>query len=82
MQSLDFPGKNIDIAKNQDEYNTLPALVDGDKTISVWVFTPGEILLINKGGRLILSQMNFNQPLQPVRLEISGKFPEKEAKNG
>ena len=76
MKAVEFPEQTNNIAKNQPEYETLPAKIDGDKTTSVWEFSGPDIDRIRKGEKLFLTLLNFGQPLQPVKLIISDKFPE------
>lgn len=59
-------------AKNQPEYNPLPALVFPDGRICTeWAFTEDERALIARGENLRLWVWSFNRPLQPVALQIT-----------
>lgn len=74
MKAVDFPYKNVDIAKDQPEYNTLPALVLGDRNgtvISCWELTDEEIEELKKTKRIYLSLWTFGQPLQPQRMAVN-----------
>lgn len=79
MKTVDFPYRNVDIAKDQPEYKTLPALVVGDEkgtVISCWEMTDEELEQVKKTKRIYLSLWTFGQPLQPQRLatDISDFF--------
>lgn len=68
MIPIDFPGSNVTYAKEQPEYNPLPAMRDEDGTIvSCWELTDAEVKAIIKHRKLYISIMTFNQPLQPIR---------------
>lgn len=59
-------------AKDQPEYLPLPARRDDNGTIvTLWKFTWRERVMVLLAGKLYLSVMTFNQPLQPVKLSIT-----------
>lgn len=58
-------------AKDQQEYDPLPASVDGDGVVTTeWELSDDERWAIFAGARVRLSAMTFGMPLQPVRLEV------------
>jgi hypothetical protein len=60
----------VKIAESQDEYTTLPALVDKEGVVMTeWELTAEELLCLRCGGRIRLWIHTFNNPLQPVNLE-------------
>lgn len=67
MTPIEFPGHNIVFAKDQPEYQPLPAMIMPDgQVITCWELTKEEIEQISSTGKLYLSQLTFNQPLQPI----------------
>lgn len=67
MKPIEFPGQNVIFAKDQPEYQPLPAIRLQDGTvISCWQFTDDEIEAVLKTKCLFLKQLTFNQPLQPI----------------
>lgn len=68
MKPTTFKEQTIEIAKNQPQYQTLPALVDKKKgvVISCWKLSWREIFTLLWTRRLWLSTMTFNEPLQPL----------------
>jgi hypothetical protein len=76
MTAIKFPEMNRVIAKDQPEYQPLPAYVgwlDSDKSIHLvtfcWKLTWRERLAVLFRGVLWHSVMTFNKPLQPVLLQ-------------
>lgn len=67
MKPIEFPGHNVVFAKDQPEYQPLPALrmPDGE-VITCWEISDEELEEIVKTKRIYLSQLTFNQPLQPI----------------
>lgn len=69
MKPVEFTGHNVVFAKDQPEYQPLPALripgVQGE-IISCWELTDDEVEVIARTKRLYLSQLTFNGPLQPI----------------
>lgn len=69
MKPIEFPGVNITLAKDQPEYQPLPAmrLEDGyGSVITCWELTDEEIETIVRSKRLYLKQLTFGSPLQPI----------------
>lgn len=67
MTPIEFPGHNVVFAKDQPEYQPLPALrmPDGE-VITCWKLSEDEITRILESGVIYLSQLTFNHPLQPI----------------
>lgn len=75
MKPVEFEGQNVVYAKDQPEYNPLPAHRDSDGTVTTcWELTPEELEEVYKTGKIWLSQMTFNRPLQPVNMFINVEF--------
>lgn len=63
--------KPIIFAKDQPEYDPLPAMVDArGLVLTEWELTAEELATIMNGGRLRLWIYTFRHPLQPIRLEV------------
>lgn len=63
--------ERIVFAKDQPEYDPLPAAVDRDGLVMTeWEFTAEELAAIVNGGRLRLWIYTFRRGLQPVALEV------------
>lgn len=57
---------NVEIAKEQEEYLTLPAHVFEDGQVCVCIqLDEKEIEEVKKEGRVYVSMLTFNKPLQP-----------------
>lgn len=68
MKAINFKDANIEFAKDQKQYNSLPALRIGDENdtiVTCWRLTFFERLKILFTGRIWMSEMNFNRPLTP-----------------
>jgi hypothetical protein len=72
MTPIKFEGVNAVFGANQKEYQPLPAMkLPSDPygtVITCWEMTPEEREQFLKDGKIYLSLMTFNQPLQPVML--------------
>ena len=75
MKPIEFPGANVVWAKDQPEYQPLPARVEGDITLTCWRLTWWERLKVLLLGRLWLQQMNYRQPLQPQLPSVDSPIP-------
>jgi hypothetical protein len=72
MKPIYFKEHNVVFAKDQKEYLPLPAHKDDDGVVtSCWRFSFLERLKVLFVGRVYLSQMTFNQPLQPQLPKVS-----------
>lgn len=71
MKPIMFEGANAEIAKDQEEYQTLPALVrnnDQGEVISCWLLSKEELRRVQESGCVYLSCWTFGLPLQPLLL--------------
>lgn len=84
MKPTTFPQQNTEIAKTQDEYQTLPAFVDSvsGMVVSCWRLTLWERIKLLFTGRIWWHVWTFNQPLQPQLPAVDDPFKaaEKDAK--
>lgn len=83
-----IPGHNLPVtnyAETQDEYQTLPAYREDDGTVLTrWRLTWRERLRVLLTGDVYLFMLTFNQPLQPVMLQVEAPQihePKREAMN-
>jgi len=68
MEPIEFEHCNIVYAKDQPEYLPLPVHRTPDGTVtSCWQLTFIERLKLLVNGKLYISIMTFNKPLQPLR---------------
>jgi hypothetical protein len=74
MKPIDFYGSNVVFAKDQPEYLPLPAhkTPDGQVT-SCWKMSWKERLRCIVTGRIFITMLTFNKPLQPLRLAVDFK---------
>lgn len=71
MKPIDFPGVNVVYAKDQPEYQPLPAMRFPDgQVITCWEFTEREKQIIASTGKIYINQLTFNQPLQPLMPQV------------
>lgn len=70
-KSFHLGARPIVFAKNQPEYDPIPAAVDSAGLVMTeWEFTAEELAAILAGGRLRLWIHTFGRPLQPLSLEV------------
>lgn len=84
MKPVHFEGCNVEIAKDQPEYLTLPAHVSGDEhgvVTSCWRLGPLERLRVLFTGRLFLQAMTHRKPLQPQKPSATNPLDQEE-RNG
>lgn len=69
MQIERFKECNVTFAENQPEYLPLPAhkTKDGEVT-SCWKLSFKERMRVLFGGRIFLTLLTFNHPLQPIMM--------------
>lgn len=71
MTPVDFPEAMVEFAKNQPEYQPLPAHVDDQGIVtSCWELTPAEICEIIKTKRIWLRSLTFGNALQPLLPQV------------
>lgn len=78
MRPIDFPGSNITLAKDQPPYLPLPGQVFGDTLgtlLTCWELTPEELEQIASTGKLWITVLTFNQPLQPMQPSTDDPIP-------
>jgi hypothetical protein len=76
MKPVEFKHQNIVFAKDQPEYQPLPALkIDSPngEIVSCWKLGFKERVKIVFTGRVWLSLMSFNKPLTPSYLSVNRK---------
>jgi hypothetical protein len=69
MKPIPFPEVNTQFAKDQPEYNTLPALrgeEDSGPVVTCWKLTFRERLRVLFTGKVWLCCLTFHRPLQPL----------------
>lgn len=72
MNPVKFPGHNVVFAEDQPEYQPLPALLMPDgEVITCWQLDAEELEEITRTGKIYLSQLTFNTPLQPILPMVS-----------
>lgn len=74
MKAVEFNGHNVVYAKDQPEYLPLPAhrSKEGEVT-TCWELSFLERLKVLWTGRVYLTQLTFNEPLQPVRMSVTNE---------
>ena len=70
MIPVNFPQVTVVFAKDQPEYQPLPAHDNGRVVTTCWRLTWHERFTVLFRGNLWLQQMNFGQPLQPQRPDV------------
>ena len=71
MKPIEFEGQNVVFAKDQPEYNPLPAFRNNSpegEVVTKWELSEEDLEAINETGCIWLQQMTFNNPLQPILL--------------
>lgn len=64
----------VEIAKDQPEYQTLPAVVFRDgKVLTEWALTEVERAALVRGENIRLWIWACGQPLQPIALEVTSE---------
>lgn len=67
MTPKEFKGCNVTFAKDQPQYQPLPAQKSPDGTVlTEWEFSLEERIQVLNGANLRLNQLTFNQALQPI----------------
>lgn len=75
MQPIEFEESNTVFAKNQKEYQPLPAYIAEDGTVvSRWQLSLKERFKLLFQGKLYISVLTFSQPLQPLLPTIRSPF--------
>lgn len=67
MHPIEFKGQNVIFAKEQPQYQPLPALRMPDGEVySCWQLSDEEIVSIIKNKCIFIKQLTFNDQLQPI----------------
>lgn len=78
MDAIDFPERNVELAKDQPEYQTLPVLSEPEKEgqpmTCCFQLTKEEILEIVATGQIWHTQWTFGAPFQPIRMSTQKPF--------
>lgn len=71
MKPVEFEGMNCIYAKNQPKYLPLPAhRTATGEVISCWELSEDEIKQVLEIGKIYLTLLTFNQPLQPILMSV------------
>ena len=76
MKPIEFKDQNVIFAKDQPEYQPLPALrlnTPEGEVISCWRMSIKERIKVLFTGHIWLSLMSFNKPLTPSYMSVSRK---------
>ena len=72
MRPINFKGMNCTYSEHQPEYRPLPAHRDADGCItSCWYMGLFERFIVLITGRVYISNLTFNKPLQPQLLQLT-----------
>lgn len=72
MKPVHFPGVNVIYAEEQPEYLPLPVIkFPNGETIQCWELTNDELKVIQETKCVWVSQLTFNEPLQPIALTFT-----------
>lgn len=75
MQPINFKESNVTFAKDQKEYLPLPAYRSREgQVVSCWHLSFWERLRLVFTGRLWITMLTFNHPLQPLRPSVERPF--------
>lgn len=75
MTPITFPQANVVFAKDQPEYQPLPACATSEgMVVSCWKLSPEELAELQKTGVLWIKQLSFRQPLQPLLPQVENPF--------
>ena len=72
MKAITFPGCNVILAKDQPEYNQLPAMVieENGQYVICWEVSTEDLIELNRTRKLYYSQLTFGHPFQPIQLSV------------
>ena len=75
MKPVTFPEVNCTFAKNQPEYLPLETYKDEEGQVtSCWKMSFWECLKVLISGRIWITVMTFNKPLQPQKISVNDPF--------
>jgi hypothetical protein len=85
MKPIEFREANVVFAKDQPEYLPLPVYMDESdpkgRVISCWKLSLWECFTVFVTGRLWLSVLTFNKPLQPQKPTVECPFRRRSEKS-
>ena len=73
LSAVEFPEQNFVLAKDQDQYNTLPCHVTDDRdriVTTCFDVTPEQERELMKTGKLWVEVWTFGHPFQPIRISV------------
>ena len=74
MEPIEFEGANVVYGANQPEYKPLPAEKRENskfgEVVTCWQLNQEELKILKRTGKIWLSCLTFNEPLQPVYLSV------------
>lgn len=76
MKPIKFKEVNVEYAKNQDTYKTLPAYKNDSpmgEVVTCWKFTFIERIILLFTGRLWVVVLSFNKPILPTFMSVKKK---------
>jgi hypothetical protein len=75
MEPIEFAQQTTVFAKDQPEYLPLPAHVSPDGQVtSCWELTDAELATLQRTRKLWITQLTFNQMLQPILPQVFSPF--------
>lgn len=74
VKPIDFPMRNVIVAKDQPEYTPLPAYIDQESVTFVWQLSWKERLQVLISGRIWHTVLHFGRSLQPQKLQTRSPF--------
>jgi len=83
MELIEFPEQTIIVAKDQPEYNPMPAFIQDDDVgtlVCCWHLTLKERIKLLWTGKLWHTILTFKRSVQPQRLEVNYPFIKTKAK--
>lgn len=96
MKSVDFPQRNVEIAKDQPEYQTLFAHVKAIGSVTgengkmipfyeatcLFEFSEEERLQIARTGKIYYTQVIGTGSFQPISMSVLNPYPHEDQKEG
>jgi len=78
MEAREFKGQNVIFAEHQEEYSSLPALLDREQGTAMFSFklSEEEIKQVIETGTVYLTILTFNKSLQPIGPSLMNPFVE------
>jgi hypothetical protein len=71
MKAIEFEGQTMIFAENQDEYENLPARVDGNGVVTCCLgLEEDELVEALKAMSLQITRLTFDDPAQPLKVAV------------